>query len=112
MEKDVRAKEKGERRGRNISHDHANTFRVTYFVFSKESEEEEYDASEYPQRVGRQKHILDIDIQFNDNRRPGGGRGRGQRSGPRGNRTNQRGGGTRDAGERPERRYRGDEQVI
>ncbi|XP_018565722.1 plasminogen activator inhibitor 1 RNA-binding protein isoform X6 [Anoplophora glabripennis] len=75
-----------------------------------ESDEEEYDASEYPQRVGRQKHILDIDIQFNDNRRPGGGRGRGQRSGPRGNRTNQRGGGTRDGGERPERRYRGDEQ--
>lgn len=80
-----------------------------------ESDDEEYDAMEYPQRVGRQKHLLDIDIQFNDNRRPGGGRGRGQRSGPRGNRTNQRGGGgsggaTRDGGERPERRYRAEEQ--
>ncbi|XP_063928398.1 SERPINE1 mRNA-binding protein 1 isoform X3 [Zophobas morio] len=75
-----------------------------------ESEEEEYDATEYPQRVGRQKHVLDIDIQFNDNRR-GGGRGRGQRSGIRGgNRTNQRGAGGNGGGgpgiERPERRYR------
>lgn len=52
----------------------------------EESEEEEYDASEYPQRVGRQKHILDIDIQFNDNRRPGGGRGRGGGRGGRGGR--------------------------
>lgn len=54
----------------------------------KESEEEEYDASEYPQRVGRQKHILDIDIHFNDSRRGAGGRGRGPRSGTRGNRGN------------------------
>ncbi|KAJ8971194.1 hypothetical protein NQ314_000830, partial [Rhamnusium bicolor] len=92
----------------------------------EESEEEEYDVSEYPQRVGRQKHILDIDIQFNDGRRPGGGRGRGQRSGARGTRTNQRGGGgggggggsaggPREAGregggERNERRFRADEQ--
>lgn len=77
-----------------------------------ESEDEEYDAAEYPQRVGRQKHVLDIDIQFNDTRR-GAGRGRGQRSGLRGNRTNQRGAGTGGApggGERSERRYR-DEQV-
>ncbi|RZC37007.1 plasminogen activator inhibitor 1 RNA-binding protein-like, partial [Asbolus verrucosus] len=76
-----------------------------------ESEDEEYDAAEYPQRVGRQKHVLDIDIQFNDNRR-GGGRGRGQRSGPRGNRPTQRGGGAGagTGGERPERRYR-DEQA-
>lgn len=58
-------------------------------IFFQESEDEEYDAAEYPQRVGRQKHVLDIDIQFNDNRR-GGGRGRGQRSGPRGNRVNPR----------------------
>ncbi|XP_044256167.1 plasminogen activator inhibitor 1 RNA-binding protein isoform X1 [Tribolium madens] len=81
-----------------------------------ESEDEEYDAAEYPQRVGRQKHVLDIDIQFNDTRR-GAGRGRGQRSGPRGNRTAQRGTGTgtgtgtgASPGERPERRYR-DEQA-
>ncbi|CAH1378196.1 hypothetical protein MTP99_019560 [Tenebrio molitor] len=79
-----------------------------------ESEDEEYDAAEYPQRVGRQKHVLDIDIQFNDNRR-GGGRGRGQRSGGlRGNRTTQRGGGAAGVGgapvgERPERRYRDDQ---
>lgn len=36
---------------------------------------------------------MDIDIQFNDTRRPGGGRGRGQRSGTRGNRGGNRGGG-------------------
>ncbi|XP_066997449.2 SERPINE1 mRNA-binding protein 1 [Anabrus simplex] len=46
-----------------------------------EEEEEEYDASEYPQRVGRQKHLLDIDIHFADSRRGTRGRGRG---GPRG----------------------------
>ncbi|KAL3290147.1 hypothetical protein HHI36_023511 [Cryptolaemus montrouzieri] len=76
----------------------------------EESEEEEYDVNEYPQRVGRQKHILDIDIQFNDTRRPGQGRGKGPRSGPRGggpgNKPNLR-------GERPERRFReeqGDER--
>ncbi|XP_014222838.1 plasminogen activator inhibitor 1 RNA-binding protein-like isoform X1 [Trichogramma pretiosum] len=55
-----------------------------------EEEEEEYDATEYPQRVGRQKHLLDIDIQFSDSRRSAGGRGgrggrgRGERSGGRG----------------------------
>lgn len=83
----------------------------------EESEDEEYDASEYPQRVGRQKHLLDIDIQFNDNRRPGGGRGRGQRTGPRGA-GGQRGGNARGGGaggrpdpERPERRFRNEEQV-
>lgn len=70
-----------------------------------ESEEEELEASENPQRVGRQKHILDIDIHFNDTdtRRMGvGGRGRGMRAGryPRPNR-----GGDRQ-------RFRGhDEQV-
>lgn len=82
---------------------------------TKESEEEEYDASEYPQRVGRQKHVLDIDIHFNDARRGGGGRGRGARSGPRGNRTNRGGGGGGDRQERGDRqtsRFRGtDEQV-
>lgn len=64
---------------------------------------------------------MDIDIQFNDTRRPGGGggggRGRGQRSGPRGNRGGSRGAGGerresgRDVGERTERRFRGEEQV-
>ncbi|XP_069693136.1 SERPINE1 mRNA-binding protein 1-like isoform X2 [Periplaneta americana] len=47
----------------------------------EEEEEEEYDASDYPQRVGRQKHLLDIDIHFADSRRGTRGRGRG---GPRG----------------------------
>ena len=42
---------------------------------------QEYDAAEYPQRVGRQKHLLDIDIHFADSRRGSRGRGRG---GPRG----------------------------
>lgn len=42
---------------------------------------QEYDVSEYPQRVGRQKHLLDIDIHFADSRRGTRGRGRG---GPRG----------------------------
>ncbi|KAJ9584962.1 hypothetical protein L9F63_020692, partial [Diploptera punctata] len=37
----------------------------------EEEEEEEYDASEYPQRVGRQKHLLDIDIHFADSRGEG-----------------------------------------
>lgn len=53
----------------------------------EEEDEEEYDAAEYPQRVGRQKHVLDIEIQFSDSRRStGGGRGRGGRGG-RGDRT-------------------------
>jgi len=55
----------------------------------EEEEEEEYDAAEYPQRVGRQKHLLDIDIHFADSRRGSRGRGRG---GPRGR------GGLRGAG--------------
>lgn len=50
---------------------------------------QEYDAAEYPQRVGRQKHLLDIDIHFADSRRGSRGRGRG---GPRGR------GGLRGAG--------------
>lgn len=53
---------------------------------SQESDDEEYDAAEYPQRVGRQKHILDINIHFSDARRGGGGRGRGSRPGGRGTR--------------------------
>ncbi|KAK9889383.1 hypothetical protein WA026_004658 [Henosepilachna vigintioctopunctata] len=74
----------------------------------EESEDEEYDVNEYPQRVGRQKHILDIDIQFNDTRRPGQGRGKGPRAGPRngsgpGNKPNNA------RGERPERRFRDDQ---
>jgi len=48
---------------------------------NEEEEEEEYDASEYPQRVGRLKHVLDIEVVFGDTRRGGRGRGRG---GPRG----------------------------
>lgn len=78
----------------------------------KDSDDEEYDASEYPQRVGRQKHLLDIDIHFNDARRSGGGGGggggrggRGPRSGPRSNRNNQK-------GEKQGARYRGNEEQV
>lgn len=53
----------------------------------EDDEEEEYDSSDYPQRVGRQKHLLGIEIHFADNVRSGGrgrgGRGMG-RGGPRG----------------------------
>ncbi|CAH1979330.1 unnamed protein product [Acanthoscelides obtectus] len=68
--------------------------------FDQESSDEEYDASEYPQRVGRQKHILDIDIQFYDSRRPGvgGPRGRGGRGGGGGPRGGRGGGGGRPDG--------------
>lgn len=52
-----------------------------------ESEEElEFDPAMYPQRVGRQQRVLDIQFNFNDGRRLGGfgGRGRGgNRNGPR-----------------------------
>jgi len=58
---------------------------------NEEAEEEmEYDAAEYPQRVGRQKHLFDIEINFSDSRRSAGGRGgrggrgRGERGGGRG----------------------------
>lgn len=71
----------------------------------KDTDDEEYDASEYPQRVGRQKHLLDIDIHFNDTRRSGGGRSRGPRSGLRGNRNTQR-------GDKQGSRYRGNEEQV
>ncbi|XP_011339650.1 plasminogen activator inhibitor 1 RNA-binding protein isoform X2 [Ooceraea biroi] len=62
----------------------------------EEEEEEEYDAAaEYPQRVGRQKRVLGIEIQFSDSRRGSGGRGRGGRG--RGDRVNGRGFGNRGA---------------
>lgn len=62
----------------------------------EEDEEEEYDAAaEYPQRVGRQKRVLGIEIQFSDSRRGSGGRGRGNRG--RGDRVNGRGFGNRGA---------------
>lgn len=38
----------------------------------------EYDPSKYPQRVGRQKHFLDIDFHFNDGPRSGPSRRRGR----------------------------------
>lgn len=67
----------------------------------EESEEEEGETSENPQRVARQKHILDIDIHFNDTRRMGaGGRGRGLRSG-RGARPN-----------RDRQRFRGNDDQV
>ncbi|CAG2056762.1 unnamed protein product, partial [Timema podura] len=56
----------------------------------------EYDASDYPQRVGRQKHLLDIDIHFADTRRGTRSRGRG---GPRAG----GGGGSRGGGVGPTR---------
>ncbi|KAF5274578.1 hypothetical protein FQA39_LY07190 [Lamprigera yunnana] len=53
----------------------------------QESDDDEYETNDYPQRVGRQKHVF-IDIHFYDNRRSGtGGRGRGSRAG-RGARSN------------------------
>lgn len=67
-------------------------------VDEEEEEEEEYDAAaEYPQRVGRQKRLLGIDIQFSDSRRGSGGRGRGR---GRGERANGRGFGNRGFGNR------------
>lgn len=47
---------------------------------------QEYDSSDYPQRVGRQKHILDIEFTFADSRVGRGGRGGrgGGRGAPRG----------------------------
>lgn len=71
-----------------------------WLILTQESEEEEYDAAEYPQRVGRQKHILDINIHFSDTRRGGGGRGRGARPGGRGARTNR------------QPRYRGNDEQV
>lgn len=78
----------------------------------EESDEEDFDAAaEYPQRVGRQKHVLDINIHFNDRRVGGGGRGRGGRTG-RGGRGGTGGAGRgadreRAPGERPpQRNYR------
>lgn len=47
----------------------------------EDDEDIEYDASMYPQRVGRQKHVLDIEFHFNDGRRGGLGRGRGRARG-------------------------------
>lgn len=79
--------------------------RIHQMNFFQETEEDEYELTEYPQRVGRQKHLLDIDIQFNDSRRPGQGRGKGPRTGgPRGpgNKPNPR-------GERTDRRFRDDQ---
>lgn len=59
-------------------------------VDDDEDDEEEYDAAaEYPQRVGRQKRVLGIEIQFSDSRRGAGGRGRGRGRG--GERANGRG---------------------
>ncbi|XP_039952138.1 plasminogen activator inhibitor 1 RNA-binding protein [Bactrocera tryoni] len=49
-----------------------------------ESEEElEYDPAMYPQRVGRQQRVLDIQFNFNDGRRGAGFGGRGRGRGPR-----------------------------
>lgn len=79
----------------------------------EEEEDLEFDASEYPQRVGRQKHVLDIEVVFGDSSRRGSGpRGRG-RGGPRGMGRGRGGfGGDRpdrpDRGDRPERMDRPD----
>ncbi|XP_011256182.2 plasminogen activator inhibitor 1 RNA-binding protein [Camponotus floridanus] len=75
----------------------------------EDEEEEEYDAAaEYPQRVGRQKRVLGIEIQFSDSRRGSGGRGRGGRG--RGDRMNGRGfgnrGAPRDSESRPQNEQR------
>lgn len=82
----------------------------------KESEEEEYDVSEYPQRVGRQKHILDIDFHFNDSRRGISGRGRGGRGNRGGNRGGGGGGGSGGGGgnraERQGSRFRANDEQV
>ncbi|KZC13362.1 PREDICTED: plasminogen activator inhibitor 1 RNA-binding protein-like isoform X2 [Dufourea novaeangliae] len=63
-----------------------------------EEDEEDYDAAaEYPQRVGRQKRVLGIEIQFSDSRRGSGGRGQ-RRGGRGGERANGRGFGNRGGG--------------
>lgn len=67
-----------------------------------DDEDDEYELAEYPQRVGRQKHVLDIDIHFSDARRGGrgsrgGGRGGRGRGGPGGERGGGTGGGPRPA---------------
>lgn len=90
-------------------------------------DELEYDPSMYPQRVGRQKHVLDIEFHFNDGRRGGLNRGRGgrprvggapnsaggergERRGPNRNRNdrNENDGNERPEGERPSRPPRGE----
>ncbi|KAL6448372.1 hypothetical protein ACFW04_000363 [Cataglyphis niger] len=70
----------------------------------EDNEEEEYDAAaKYPQRVGRQKRVLGIEIQFSDSRRGSGNRGRGDRINGRGfgNR-----GAPRDSDSRPQNEQR------
>ncbi|XP_034935884.1 plasminogen activator inhibitor 1 RNA-binding protein-like isoform X1 [Chelonus insularis] len=70
-----------------------------------DDEEEEYDAAaEYPQRVGRQKRVYDIEIQFSDSRRGAGGRGGRGGRGNRGDRPNGRGFGNRGGAPRDESR--------
>ncbi|XP_068084691.1 SERPINE1 mRNA-binding protein 1 [Anabrus simplex] len=74
----------------------------------EDEEPDEYDASEYPQRVGRQKYLLDIDIRFADSPR---GRGRG-RGGPRGGgRGTPRGRGF-GGGNRSDRPFRGGDREV
>ncbi|XP_045491499.1 plasminogen activator inhibitor 1 RNA-binding protein-like [Colias croceus] len=46
--------------------------------------DEEYDISDYPQRVGRQKRVLGIEFTFTDGARRGGTGGRGRGRGGRG----------------------------
>lgn len=75
-----------------------NSTKVAGKKGGNESEDElEYDPAMYPQRVGRQQRVLDIQFNFNDGRRLGGfgGRGRGGRGGPR----NNAGGAPREAGD-------------
>jgi hypothetical protein len=61
----------------------------------------------YPQRVNRQKRLMDIEINFADASRGGPAGGRGGRGGPRGGRGDRRGGGG-DRGDRGDRGERGD----
>ncbi|BES93446.1 heterochromatin organization [Nesidiocoris tenuis] len=44
----------------------------------EDEEDEEYEYIEIPQRVGRQRHVLDIDIRYKDSRGGNVGRGRGR----------------------------------
>jgi len=81
------------------------------YAYKKEKETHEDDEDEehelYPQRVNRQKRLMDIEINFADASRGGPAGGRGGRGGPRGGRGDRRGGGG-DRGDRGDRGERGD----
>lgn len=58
----------------------------------EDDDDEEYEYIDYPQRVGRQKHVLDIDIRYKDSRGSNNARGRGRGRGGAGGSAPFRGG--------------------